>query len=136
MDFPLSKLHSYHYLKLLWHNLPKCVLTYYLVISHEKLYWPLPWSLWDTPVKIVDTTTSGERNPIRESKTIFESPSKITSFIPASHAKVTPYSTAFASISKGPNGWWTILLSVTTQGKALVTSALYLKRTSHYWGSL
>jgi len=28
------------------------------------------------------------------------------------------------------------ILFVTTQGKTLVTSALYLKRTSHNWGSL
>jgi len=30
----------------------------------------------------------------------------------------------------------TLIPYVTTQGKALATSALYLKRTSHNWGSL
>ena len=56
------------------------------------------------PAKIFETTTGGVHNPKKESDTILESHLNITSLKPISHAKETPTSMAFASVSRRPKG--------------------------------
>ena len=66
----------------------------------------------------------GSHNPFTTLATIYESHSKITSRTPTSHAKRTPSSKAFSSISNGPSRYGIFLLSTasTLPAKSQITT--------------